>query len=69
MGKQLSEAEIVRHERHSVRFTPEARRTRLLALTACLILASCTGIGYHPPPSDQSASIHGESGGAGGGSM
>jgi hypothetical protein len=43
------------------------RRLAVLALLGCLVLAACTGIGYQPPPSDQSGPIHGESGGAGGG--
>ena len=67
MRKRLSEAEIARYERDGFLFPVEARRIRLLALIACLMVASCTGVGYQPPPTDQSGPIHGESGGGGGG--
>jgi hypothetical protein len=44
-------------------------RLAVFALLGFLTLAACAGMGYRPPPGDQSGPVHGETGGGGGGSM
>jgi hypothetical protein len=68
MEKTLSDEDIARCEGDGLLFPVGARRMRLLALVACLIVAGCGGVGYQPPPGDHSGPVHSEPGGGGGGS-
>jgi hypothetical protein len=56
MGKRLSDTEI-------------ARWLLAFAILACMAVGGCAAAGYRPPPGADLEPVHGESGGAGGGSM